>query len=222
LRREGRLFRRVALDLAGAIDQTTSGLNFTTERPRADVLDDQADVLRHIYDPAQFYKTLIKVATRLKPAYKHRAGLREALKLALGFVRLSAKAGFSRQTGLLYWRALLRVLVKNPAAIDVVANMAAIYLHFAKQSRYVVRTLDAAARDVRPVSGERSHELVTAGTPPAEAGTSADDDDDLRHARPAGRVRHPRPIVAAGLAVHADDLPLSGTLKGKKHVQIFR
>ena len=222
LRREGRLFRRAALDPAGAIDQTTSGLNFATERPRADVLGDQADVLRHIYDPAQFYQTLIKVATRLRPEYKHRAGLREALKLALGFVRLSAKAGFSRQTGLLYWRALLRVLAKNPAAIDVVANMAAIYLHFAKQSRYVVRALDAAARDVRPVSDERSYELMTAGTPPAEAGTRVTDDTDFRRARPPGRVRHHRPVAAASAAVEADGLCLSDVLKGNNHAEICR
>ena len=222
LQREGRLFRRTAVDPAGAIDQTTSGLNFATERPRADVLGDQADVLRHIYDPAQFYRTLIKVATRLKPAHKHRAGLREALKLTLGFVRLSARAGFSRQTGLLYWRALLRVFVKNPAAIDVVANMAAIYLHFARQSRYVVRALDTAAERIRSAGEERRTAPMTAGTTPVDAGTSAPDGAGFRRARPTGRVRHPRPVVTANAAVGADGPSLSDVLKGNNHAEICR
>ncbi len=220
LQREGRLFRRTAVDPAGAIDQITSGLNFVTERPRADVLGDQAAVLRHIYDPAQFYRTLIKVATRLKPAHKHRAGLREALKLALGFVRLSAKAGLNRQTGLLYWKALLRVLVNNPAAIDVVANMAAIYLHFARQSRYVVSALDAAAERIRPTCEERRTAPMTVGTTPADAGTSAPDGTGFRRARPARRVRHPRPVVAANAAVGADGPLSSDGLKADNHAEI--
>ena len=222
LQREGRLFRRTALVQAGAIDQTTSGLNFVTERPRADVLGDQADVLRHIYDPARFYKTLTKVATRLKPAYKHRAGLRKTLRLALGFVRLSAKAGLSRQTGLLYWKALLRVLVKNPAAIDVVANMAAIYLHFAKQSRYVVGTLDAAAEHIRPAGKGRQTAPLTVVTTPVDVGASASDDNDFHRPRPTGRVRHPRPAVTANAAVGADGLSLSDALKGNNHAEICR
>ena len=222
LQREGRLFRRTALVQAGAIDQTTSGLNFVTERPRADVLGDQADVLRHIYDPARFYKTLTKVATRLKPAYKHRVGLRETLRLAIGFVRLSARAGLNRQTGLHYWRAILRVLVKNPAAIDVVANIAAIYLHFAKQSRYVIGTLDAAAERIRPAGEERHTTPITTGTTPVDVGASAPDGTDFHRVRPTGRVRHPRPAVTASAAVGADGLSLSDALKGNNHAEICR
>ena len=66
LQAEGRLFDRgrKTVDALVDIDQTTSGLNFVTYRPRADILEDQARVLRHIYRPARYYDK--------RPA--HRAG----------------------------------------------------------------------------------------------------------------------------------------------------
>jgi hypothetical protein len=114
------------------------------------------------------------------------------------------------------------VLVKNPSAIDVVANMAAIYLHFAKQSRYVVGTLDAAAERILPAGKERHTAPMTAGTTPVVVGASAHDGTDFHRVRPTGRARHPRPTVIASAAVGADGPFLNGALKRYRHAQIFR
>jgi radical SAM superfamily enzyme YgiQ (UPF0313 family) len=73
LQREGRLFDSGRRTIAAGvdIDQTTSGLNFVTGRPRCTILEDQAAVLRHIYNPARYYEKVLLTATTLKTAYKH-------------------------------------------------------------------------------------------------------------------------------------------------------
>jgi radical SAM superfamily enzyme YgiQ (UPF0313 family) len=168
LEAEGRLFDqgRKTVDARFDIDQTTSGLNFVTSRPRAAILEDQARVLRHIYSPARYYDKVLLTALNLKPAYRHRVGFREALRLARGFVRVSLKAGFNRRTGRLYWQTLFLVLMRNPAAIDAAVNLAAMYLHFAKQSYYVVGVLEKAARHVRRVGEAHYNAAMVAGTAP--------------------------------------------------------
>ncbi len=166
LQQEGRLFDqgRRAIDAAVDIDQTTSGLNFVTARPRADILADQAAVLRHIYEPARYYHKALLTATGLKPGYKHRAGFRESLRLGMGFLKVCLKAGFNRRTARFYWEMLFEVLKRNPRAIDAAVNLAAMYLHFAKQSYYVVGALERAAAHVRSIGEERFNAAMVAGT----------------------------------------------------------
>jgi len=169
LQQEGRLFDsgRRTIDAAVDIDQTTSGLNFVTDRPRASILADQARVVRHIYEPEQYFAKVLLTALNLKPAYKHRAGFREALKLGLAFLRVCRRAGFNRRYGRLYWKTLVQVLFRNPAAIDVVVNLAAMYLHFSKQSEYVVGALDAAAEHIRTFGEDRYNALMVCSSGPA-------------------------------------------------------
>jgi radical SAM superfamily enzyme YgiQ (UPF0313 family) len=166
LQQEGRLFDRGRrmIDAAVDIDQTTSGLNYVTTRPRAEILSDQARVLRHIYDPVRYYQKALQTATGLKPAYKHRAGFTEALKLGLGFTKVCLKAGFNRRTWRLYWELLFEVLKRNPRAIDAAVNLAAMYLHFAKQSYYVAGALERAVAHVKAVGEEKFNEMMVAGT----------------------------------------------------------
>jgi radical SAM superfamily enzyme YgiQ (UPF0313 family) len=166
LQQEGRLFDRGrrAIDAAVDIDQTTSGLNYVTTRPRADILSDQARVLRHIYDPVRYYQKALQTATGLKPAYKHRAGFTEALRMGLAFTKVCLKAGFNRRTWRLYWDLLFEVLKRNPRAIDAAVNLAAMYLHFARQSYYVVGALERAVVDVKAVGEEKFNETMVAGT----------------------------------------------------------
>lgn len=166
LQQEGRLFHsgQKSINAGVDIDQTSTGLNFVTDRPRTRIVADQAAVLRHIYDPARYYDKVLLTATSLRPAYKHRVGFGEALKLARGFLRVSARAGRNRRTGLLYWKTLLRVLVKNPAALDVVVNLAAMYLHLAEQSRYAIGKLEKTAGRISAFGEARYNAMMLAGT----------------------------------------------------------
>jgi Domain of unknown function (DUF4070) len=73
LAREGRLFplsytTRLAAE-EGIGDQSTSGLNFETARPRRDILLDYRTILDRVYRPAAYYARVRTVARMLdRPA----------------------------------------------------------------------------------------------------------------------------------------------------------
>jgi len=177
LQAEGRLYEGggKAIDGLVDIDQTTSGLNFATARPRTDILEDQAKVLRHIYDPVRYYDKVLLTALQLRPANRHRPGFGELLRLARAFVLLSLKAGTHHRTGRLYWKTLFLVLMRNRAALDAAASLAALYIHFAKQSFYVTGMLEKAARHVRRVGEERYNKMMVAGSRPGPVGSEGRD-----------------------------------------------
>jgi hypothetical protein len=60
------------------------------------------------------------------------------MKMVIVFFRVCIKVGFSRITGLLYWKMLFTILIKNPKAIEAAVNLAAMYIHFHKQSKYII------------------------------------------------------------------------------------
>jgi radical SAM superfamily enzyme YgiQ (UPF0313 family) len=144
LKREGRLFSGglIVENATVDIDQTTSGLNFATARPRTDILRDQMDVLRAIYGPRKYYERVLLTATQLRPAPRSRLSWAQGPKMVWAFLKVCHKAGLSRRTGSLYWRTLSSVLVRNPAALEAAMSLAAMYVHFSEQSEFVIRTLE--------------------------------------------------------------------------------
>jgi hypothetical protein len=141
LSQEGRLFaggRMTVHDAEIEIDNTTSGLNFATSRPRTAILRDHAHVLKAVYDPANYYERVLRTALQLKPLRRYRPGFVRALKLAWAFAKVSLRAGLSLRTGPLYWKTLVTVLAVNPRAAEAAISMAALYLHFGKQSEFVI------------------------------------------------------------------------------------
>jgi radical SAM superfamily enzyme YgiQ (UPF0313 family) len=166
LKREGRLFAEglVVIDPAVDVDQTTGGLNFRTARPRTAVLRDQAQVFRHVYHPARYYERVLRTATQLASTPHYRPGLARALKLAWAFLKVSARVSLDRRTALLYWKTLLQVLVRNPREVTAVVSMAALYVHYARQSEFVIRTLQAKIAYVESCGEEAYNERMIKGS----------------------------------------------------------
>jgi radical SAM superfamily enzyme YgiQ (UPF0313 family) len=139
LEQEGRLFHDGIEELDGSeVDQMTGGLNFVTSRPRLDILRDYQRIMERIYSPGSYYKRVMRTGRNLRRAGKHKPGLREMLSTARAMSRLTRRVGFDRSTGLLYWRMLGSILMTNPRAIEATVNLAAMYIHFRKESEFVV------------------------------------------------------------------------------------
>ncbi|UCE19544.1 MAG: B12-binding domain-containing radical SAM protein [Gemmatimonadota bacterium] len=140
LKREGRLFEEGSTlkDIRVEIDQTTSGLNFMTGRPRSNILKDFIYVLTYIYNPVHYYKRIINTALHLRPSNKYKPGLRKLFKTGKAFLKLCRKVGFNRTTGWLYWKMFFTVLFKNPGALESAVNLAAMFIHFQKQSKFII------------------------------------------------------------------------------------
>ena len=162
LAREGRLFppdytmRTVAKDGVG--DQSTSGLNFATARPRRDILTDYRTILARIYRPTTYYGRVRTVARLLDRPVLDRSASTD--------IPLPRVFGIPRRNFALLWRLVRRIAVrqpaalwpfckvfcecarKNPRAIDYVGILAAFYLHLRPFSRFVVSLVDRQIAEI--------------------------------------------------------------------------
>jgi len=145
LKNEGRLFQDVTRinNSSMEIDQMTSGLNFLTIRPRADILRDYTSILSNIYNPENYYKRLTHLGLTLKPGYRHKPGTLKKIRLLGSFFKVCGKAGFNSRTGILYWKLLFTILLKNPKALESVVGFAAMYMHLAKHARFIIELTHA-------------------------------------------------------------------------------
>ena len=163
LAREGRLFppdytmRTLAKDGVGG-DQSTSGLNFETARPRRDILTDYRTILARIYRPTTYYERVRTVARLLDRPVLDRSASTD--------IPLPRVFGIPRRDFALLWRLVRRIAVqqpaalwpfckvffecarKNPRALDYVGILAAFYLHLRPFSRLVVSLVDRQIAEI--------------------------------------------------------------------------
>ena len=148
LKAEGRLFQEDTGTRISPreIDQMSSGLNFQTIRPRSAILKDYKSILKNIYDPGNYYRRLTYMGLNLKPYYRFRHRGSEKAKLIRSFLKVCGKVGFNRKTGILFWRLLLTILMKNPKAVESVVGFAAMYIHLAKHTRFIIEVTEGKIR----------------------------------------------------------------------------
>ncbi len=159
---EGRLFETNSKirDTDTELDQMTSGLNFKTLRPRLDVLNDYVKIIKKIYDPKSYYDRIIYTGINLNPANKFKPNFAKILKSAKAFSKVCAAAGFNRRTGLLYWKTIFTILVKNIRAIEAAVNLAAMYIHFEKQSEFIVGLTNREIEDLERIGEDKFNETM--------------------------------------------------------------
>ncbi len=144
LEAEGRLRPLVVSTAAATADQCTAGLNFVTLRPRQRILADYRAVLSGAYAPAAYFRRIRALADRLvRPPNRERfeaAVVRRSLR-ALGRIlwRLHVR---QPALALPFWRTVLAVAVRNPAALEFVLIQVAFFLHLGPFSRHVIGYLD--------------------------------------------------------------------------------
>jgi radical SAM superfamily enzyme YgiQ (UPF0313 family) len=150
LNNEGRLFQDVTRINPNSmeIDQMTSGLNFQTIRSRSSILKDYVSILNDIYDPENYYKRLTYLGLNLKPCYKHKPETLKKIGLLGSFLKVCRKVGFNRRTGILFWKLLFILSFKNPKSIESVVGFAAMYIHLAKHTRFIIELTNAKIRDI--------------------------------------------------------------------------
>jgi radical SAM superfamily enzyme YgiQ (UPF0313 family) len=169
LRREGRLFGNGSKqrDNSTEVDQMTSGLNFVTARPRSRILEDYVRVLECIYHPRRYYERIAQTALNLRRVDKYRPSFPHMLRAARSFLRLCGKTAFNRRTGPLFWKLLFKVLVRNPRAAESAVNLAAMFLHFEKQCRFIVDNTRRRLAHIKEHGEELGARTMCEGTPDA-------------------------------------------------------
>ncbi|MBS3767997.1 MAG: B12-binding domain-containing radical SAM protein [Candidatus Cloacimonetes bacterium] len=162
LKREGRLFNDSStLRLTNPeIDQTSSGLNFITSRSRLDVLNDYIRVIKYIYDPKRYFERVTYTGLHLKPVYKYRPGIARILKTVKAFIKVCIKMGFKKTTGWFYWKTFFTVIFKNPKATEATVNLAAMFIHFHKQSKFIDDLTNKEIRSIESCGEDKFNQLM--------------------------------------------------------------
>jgi radical SAM superfamily enzyme YgiQ (UPF0313 family) len=160
LKREGRLFEEDSIQMDGAFDQMTSGLNFITKRPRLDILKDFVRALKYIYKPMNYYKRVIHTGLSIKPAYKYRPDIVRKLKMLKAFLKVCYYAGFNKTTGWLYCKMFFAVLLKNPRGIEAAVNMAAMFIHLHKQSKFIIDLTNRKIEYIKSQGEKHYNQLI--------------------------------------------------------------
>lgn len=150
LDREKRLFPKIRHAIAeGARDQISAGLQFKPERPVDDILADLIRVMHHSFDAEQYFARCAEVATRLNTIPTLMPGSYIFLRNTRTFLRLCVAMGRSATTRGPFYKALYRVLRKNPAGIEALATLSVLYTHFQSMLPYVYGKLDEQREAVR-------------------------------------------------------------------------
>lgn len=149
LSKENRLFENSStLDAGGntSVDQTTTGLNFITARPRNEIINDFIYVLKKVYRRKSYFDRCLKVGRVLRTQRKHKTSFGKKIMVTRSLLRLIYRLGLRPATFYYFWRNLVAIVFTHPSSTEEVANLMAMYIHFRKQTKYIVKTM---SRDVR-------------------------------------------------------------------------
>ncbi len=169
LANEERLFGSgdIPMNTDDRTDTATTGLNFATKRPRAKILRDLAHVLDQLYEPRNHYERVRYTARHLHTEYKFRPSLLKTLQLAKGFFKIAATTGLDKQTGPLFWTTLLRTMLTNRSAVEMVVGLSVMHTNYAAQSRSYIKALKQQADYVDQVGEEAFNAQMIAKDVPA-------------------------------------------------------
>jgi len=152
LEKEGRLHADHGIDDPDTVDgdQCTAGLNFTTKRPRAQILRDFRKIVDRVYAPEAYFGRVRKAASMLNMKGANgsiiSAGLGHDLKLfgRLIWAMTVTRPEFRKP----FWRTLIQTAVTNPRAVKPVLMLMALYVHLGPFSRFVVGQIDKQIDEV--------------------------------------------------------------------------
>jgi hypothetical protein len=81
-------------------------------------------------------------------------------------MRVCKNAGFNKRTGYLYWKMFFTVLFKNPKGIEPAVNLAAMYIHFETQKKYIVSLMNILIQEIEIESEAKFYERMFGSTAP--------------------------------------------------------
>ncbi len=154
LEKEGRLFPQMTMVDAmkyGTVDQSTLGLNFETQRPREEILQDFRTVVARSYTPEAYHKRVRRMTDLMKFEHANLDSMRSGvIKNLIFVVRLCWALGIRAKDGKrLYWGTLLHGMKKGSAAFDAVFLSLAAYAHLGPFSKKVLAAIDARIEEGR-------------------------------------------------------------------------
>ncbi len=180
LAREGRLFPKARGTHDKEVrDQISAGIMFKPERSPAVIVDDLLAIMKHSFEPANYFARCRSVALRLDtiPALMPSWFLLKRNVRAFG--RLCVAMTRDRGTRTPFWRSIWTVLLRNPRGIEALAMLSILFVHFQSILPYCYEQLEKQQRELA-AEGDAAwlaRNLAEPGPP--------EPDPELQLARPA-------------------------------------
>ena len=137
--REGRMQGDAFLVQPGDVDQATSGLNFTPWRPRAEILEDYAALVRQLYSPRRYFGRVLAVVRQLTRHPKQVGSMRGRWTDIRARGVLIWRLGCRPGTSWCFWRTVLVTLMTRPKNFETALHHMALFLHLRKHTRFVLK-----------------------------------------------------------------------------------
>ena len=174
LEKEGRLFVGYDRPPPNAADACTAGLNFSTLRPRREIMRDFRAVVDEIYTPTAFFARLTTVAKSLRkvPINRGPADPAQTRRDIATLKRLVLRLCLRRPAmAIPFWKLFIWTLKNNPAALEPVLMNVMVYMHVGPFSRHVVFEADWQIASMN--RGQQPERLMRALEPATEAAAAA-------------------------------------------------
>jgi radical SAM superfamily enzyme YgiQ (UPF0313 family) len=123
------------------VDQTIAGLNFIPTRDRAEILREYKNIVATIYSPKAYMDRVLRMVSQMpyqKPKLPHWKLIRKSLRGAYHvFTRMMAHS----QLRWLFLRNVFLCLRLGSHRFELAMTLMAVFLHFDKQSKYLLTRL---------------------------------------------------------------------------------
>jgi radical SAM superfamily enzyme YgiQ (UPF0313 family) len=153
LKRENRLLESTVQQqyslVSTEIDQTTTGINFISKRPKEEIIRDYLHILHEVYLTKNYFNRCLNLGKVIRTNYLYKPTLKRMVRYALGFLKTVVKLGLRPSTSYYYWRNILVILLTNTSSIETVVNLMAMYLHFRPQTNFISGLMKENLEDLK-------------------------------------------------------------------------
>ncbi len=127
-----------AKDIKNAdVDQASSGLNFVTKRPRAEIINDFLYVIDEVFLTKNYYDRVLRVGKLIETNYLFKPNLKKILQLASSCLKISVKLGLKKSTFFYYWRNIFVILFTKVSSLETVITLMTMHIHYSKHTKFV-------------------------------------------------------------------------------------
>ena len=143
LKKEGRLDADFEVPPDKTACQCVAGLNFTTLRPRFNILKDFRRVVEEALRPEKYFGRVLRLALMQDCSKKHlKIPFRHHMRDLRSLFRLIRGMGAAKETRFQFWKVLLTCGLRNPRSLRNAVSLMALYLHFGTFRDFVLGRLD--------------------------------------------------------------------------------
>ncbi len=137
---EGRLHANH--DVFSPGDQCTHGLNFEPVRPLRDILVDYKNILRRIFDPVAYAGRLERLVAMLDRSGRPRELHKDDLRSKFGSMEKVHRILSQLPEREVFWKVLTTAAKTNPAVLNSVVMLMAVFLHLGPYSQHIIRAIE--------------------------------------------------------------------------------